>query len=297
MQINRLFEIIYLLLNKSVITAKELSMHFEVSTRTIYRDIEKLSGAGIPVYMTKGNGGGISLLPEFVLNKAVLTDSEKTNILSALHAIEAVNLQDTDNAIKKLSSLFGKTSEDWVEVDFSAWANAGDEPIIFNTLKSCILNKKVVKFEYYSSNGASKRKVEPLKLCFRWQNWYLYAFCNNRKDFRFFKLRRIKNLETSTEEFEKSAPPKVFTEDNIFNDKFVTVSLRLTKNVAFRVYDEFINYEKLDNGDFMATLTMPSGDFLYQYVASFGEFCEVLSPENIRIEIKNKLQKTLMNYI
>ena len=114
MQINRLFEVVYILLDKKTVTAKELAERFEVSSRTIYRDIETLSSAGIPVYMSKGKGGGISLLPDFVLNKAVLTDEEKEDILSSLKAVKAVNLSKTDTALKKLSSLFGESNTDWI---------------------------------------------------------------------------------------------------------------------------------------------------------------------------------------
>ena len=104
MQINRLFEIVYLLLEKKQITAKELAEHCEVSTRTIYRDVETLSGAGIPIYMTKGKGGGISLLPEFVLNKTVITEAERADILSSLHAMHAVDLQEAGTALHKLGA-------------------------------------------------------------------------------------------------------------------------------------------------------------------------------------------------
>ena len=152
MQINRLFEMVYLLLSKERVTAGEMAKHFEVSPRTIYRDVELLSSAGIPIYMTKGKGGGISLLPNFVLNKAVLTDNEKTDILSALHAMDAVSLEKTDTAVKKLSSIFGSDDSDWIEVDFSGWANAKEEAEIFATLKKAILKKNTVKFLYYSSD-------------------------------------------------------------------------------------------------------------------------------------------------
>ena len=107
MQINRLFQMIYILLDKKTVTASALAKHFEVSTRTIYRDVETLSSGGIPIYMSKGKGGGISLLPEFVLNKTVLTEVEKTDILSALQAVSAVSFEETDTAIKKLLLFLG----------------------------------------------------------------------------------------------------------------------------------------------------------------------------------------------
>ena len=297
MQMNRLFEMIYLLLGKESVTAGEMAKHFEVSPRTIYRDVELLSSAGIPIYMTKGKGGGISLLPDFVLNKAVLTENEKENILSALHALDAVSLQKTDTAVKKLSSLFGNTDSDWVEVDFSGWANTEEEAEIFASLKKAILAKKAVKFLYHASDSNLERVVEPLKLCFKGQSWYLYGYCRIRNDYRFFKLRRIKNLVVLDEIFSRQKSEKVFNETKVFQDDVVTITLKLSKEMAYRVYDEFPDCTLLSDGSFKATLTMPRGEWIYHYLATFGEHCEVLEPMDIRIQIKEKLQKTLKQYL
>jgi predicted DNA-binding transcriptional regulator YafY len=288
---------VYLLLNKKSMTAGELATHFEVSPRTIYRDVELLSSAGIPIYMTKGKGGGISLPPDFVLNKTVLTDGEKSDILAALHAVDAVNLEQTNTAVQKLSSLFGNTSADWVEVDFSGWANADEEAQLFSLLKSAILGKKKVAFQYHSSEGSTQRTAEPMKLCFKGQSWYLYAFCTVRQDYRFFKLRRMKELKLLDERFERTASAKIFEGTKIFQDDFVTITLKLSKKMAYRVYDEFSQYKTLPSGDFIATLTMPRGDWVYQYLATFGEDCEIIEPEDIRLQIKDKLQKTLAQYL
>lgn len=297
MQINRLFEMVYLLLDKESITAGALAGHFEVSTRTIYRDVELLSSAGIPIYMTKGKGGGVSLLPDFVLNKAVLTDSEKIDILSALHAVDSVSLEQTNTAVKKLSSLFGKESSDWVEVDFSGWANAQEESTTFSALKSAILNKYAVQFLYHSGESSGQRVVEPMKLCFKGQSWYLYAYCRVRSDYRFFKLRRIKELTVSSEQFLRQTPGKIFDGSKVFQDDFVTITLKFSKEMAYRVYDEFSEYELLPDGGFLTQLTIPRGEWVYHYLATFGEHCEVLQPADIRLQIKEKLQKTLGQYL
>lgn len=296
MQINRLFEMIYLLLNKEKMTAGELAQHFEVSPRTIYRDVELLSFAGIPIYMTKGRGGGISLLSDFVLNKALLTDGEKSDILSALHAVRAVSPEQVGTAVQKLSSLFGNTNADWIEVDFSGWSDTDEEASLFALLKTAILEKRKTAFHYHGSTGSAKRLVEPLKLCFKGQSWYLYAFCTLRQDYRFFKLRRMKKPELSMEHFERRAPARIMNETKGFQDDFVTLTLKLSKKMAYRVYDEFSQYELLPNGDFIAHLTMPRGIWLYYYLATFGEDCEVLEPEDIRLQIKERLQKTLALY-
>ncbi|WP_322413598.1 helix-turn-helix transcriptional regulator, partial [Clostridium perfringens] len=133
--INRLFEIIYILLDKENTTAKELAEHFEVSQRTIYRDIEDLSQAGIPIYMSKGKGGGISLLSNFVLNKAILSEEEKREILAAMQGLSAINENEFNGALSKLSSFLGGNNENWIEVDFSNWDKNNDLGEKFTTIK------------------------------------------------------------------------------------------------------------------------------------------------------------------
>lgn len=297
MQIDRLFEMIYLLLNQGKVTAGELAQQFEVSTRTIYRDVELLSAVGIPIYMSKGKNGGISLLPDFVLNKTVLTENEKADILSALHAVDAITLEQTNTAVRKLSSLFGSSNSDWIEVDFSGWANADEESAVFALLKTAILEKSTVQFLYHGVESSVERVVEPLKLCFKGQSWYLYGYCRLRNDCRFFKLRRIKELRGLTERFERQKPEKLFDGNKVFQDDFVTITLLISKEMAYRVYDELPDCERLPDGSFKATLTMPRGDWVYHYLATFGEYCEVLEPADIHLQIKEKLQKTLNRYL
>ncbi|MBW6410858.1 helix-turn-helix transcriptional regulator [Clostridium weizhouense] len=299
MQVNRLFEIIYILLEKNIVTAKELAERFEVSQRTIYRDIETLSTAGIPVYMSKGKGGGISILPDFILNKAILTEEEKSEILSSIRAVNAVSFSDPEpeNVLRKLNNILGDNDTDWIEVDFSNWGNAEMEKETFNNLKSAILSKKVVKFDYSSGKGENiSREVCPLKLYFKGQSWYMYGYCRIRNDYRFFKLRRIKDLCISKESFNIKAPKNIMKEDNIFNDEFITLKMRISSKMAYRVYDEFEDFKKLDDGSFIVTIEYPKGEWLFSYISSFGEECEVLEPQEIRKEIKNKIEKMLLNY-
>lgn len=296
MQINRLFEMIYILMNRESMTAKAFAERFEVSRRTIYRDVELLSSAGIPIYMTRGKGGGISLLPDFVLNKAVLTDSEQTDILSALHAVDAVSMEQTNTAVSKLSSLFGQVNADWVEVDFSQWANGEEEAGLFSALKEAVLEKRRVRFRYHASEGVTERTVEPLKLCFKGQSWYLYAYCTLREDYRFFKLRRMKEPSILDERFERSAPFRLFTEAKVFQDDFVSITLKISREMAYRVYDEFTHYDLLPDGDFKVYLDIPRGDWVYHYIVTYGEHCQVLEPEDIRLHIKERLERTLERY-
>lgn len=198
MQISRLFRIVYMLLEKKCVTAEEFAGYFEVSTRTIYRDVETLSASGIPIYMQKGKGGGISLLPDFVLNKTVLTQAEKDDIISSMQAMTQLTTGTADTALQKLGSMFGEQNANWLEIDFSDWKNHGTEMDLFETLKTAVIHKNLITFTYASNREESiKRSAEPLKLCFKAQAWYLYAYCRLRQDYRFFKLKRIRDLTVS----------------------------------------------------------------------------------------------------
>jgi predicted DNA-binding transcriptional regulator YafY len=211
MQINRLFEIVYILMNKKSTTTKELSEHFEVSQRTIYRDIETLCQAGIPIYTTKGKGGGIGLLEHFILNKSLLSDQEQSDILSALQGLKATSYADTDKVLSKLNSMFGNKGQDWIEVDFSYWNSNEEDKQKFGQLKDAILSHRIIQFDYYNSYGQeSHRTLEPGKLVFKGQAWYLYGYCRDKKDERFFKISRIKSLQIDNVTFSPSPllPPK-----------------------------------------------------------------------------------------
>ncbi|WKY44576.1 YafY family protein [Eubacteriaceae bacterium ES2] len=297
MQINRLFEIIYILLEKKQITARELAKRFEVSTRTIYRDVETLSAAGIPIYMKKGKTGGISLLPNFILNKTILTEHEKQEILSSMKAVQTIDLSKSDNALKKLSSLLGEHHSDWIEVDFSFWSDTKSQTQTFIALKSAILNKQIISFSYSGArHGELSRKAEPLKLCFKGTSWYLYAYCLKRQDFRFFKLSRIKNLNCLKEYFQRPTPAQIFSEPPLLGAPIIHLKLKISAKMSYRVYDEFDTYSQLNDGSFLVETDVPDGEWIFSYITSYGTECEVLSPNEIRNKIKSDLEIVLSYY-
>lgn len=298
MQINRLFEIVYILLDKKRVTARELSQRFEVSTRTIYRDIETLSSAGIPIYMSKGKGGGISLLPDFILNKVVLTETEKEEILSSLKAVSSFNPSKTDTALNKLRSLFGETNTNWIEVDFSSWTDVKNESQTFNIIKEAILSKKIISFSYFSVKGEHTiRNVEPLKLCFKGGAWYLYGYCKFKSGFRFFKLRRIKEILIREHNFERKIPEKIFNDKDMFQGQNIRLKLKISSEASYRVYDEFDVYEKQNDGSFIVEIDHLKSEWIFYYIISFGKYCEVLEPKSIRESIKKEIKDILKNYI
>lgn len=299
MQINRLFEIVYILLDKKTITARALSEHFEVSKRTIYRDMEILSQAGIPIYTTKGKGGGISVLPEFVLNKSILSDSEQNEILSALQSLNALSGSPVDPVLNKMATLFKKDNANWIDVDFSNWGSDEKEREKFTVVKNGILDRTVVSFDYYSSYGEkSTRLIEPLKLLFKSQSWYLYGYCRLKCDYRIFKITWIRNISATDELFERTIPNDIWTEDEYIGE-MLTLTLKFDSEMAYRLYDEFSSEDIEPNldGRFTVRTVVPKSDWIYGYIMSFGEHVEVLEPQFVKNEIKNKYEKVLKKYL
>ncbi len=292
---NRLFEIVYILMQKRKTTAKELANRFEVSTRTIYRDIETLSIANIPIYASKGKNGGIGLLDEYVLNKTILSEEEQNQILFALQGMKKVKAQDEKDILEKLSILFNKEINDWIKIDFSNWGNVQEER--FDIIKSAILNKQLIGFTYYNSNGEeSKRIVEPLQIWFKDKSWYLVSYCKLKQDYRIFKIARIKEVKMLQEHFERELPKE---ENEQYNFKIIELELEINKAMTYRVYDEFESKEitKKQDGNFIIKVKYPENEWVYGYILSFGEYAKVLNPGYAKNIIKDKLQRTLKNYL
>ena len=298
MQMNRLFKIVYYLLENGKSTAPELAEKFEVSIRTIYRDLDAVSAAGIPVYATQGKGGGISLLDDYILEKSLLSKEEKEQILMALQGISSTEEKSADELLSKLSALFQIKNTDWIEVDFSDWVKNTASQDIFNDIKKAIFDRHIISFSYFDNKGFRlNRTVKPMKLIFKSKDWYLYGFCLLRNDYRLFKLTRMKELVISAETFicDISEPPK--TKKEIPHYNMVSVKLKFSPQVAFRVYDEFTDSVTTDReNNLYVTTNLPDNEIMYSYLLTFGEYVEVLAPQYVREGITEKLKLILKKY-
>ena len=289
MHISRLFEIVYILLNKKNVTAVELSEHFEVSTRTIYRDIDTLNMAGIPVYTMQGKGGGIGLLDNFILNKTYLSKQEQSEILTAIECIRRLDNSASKQIMDKLSHFFQQEQSTWIEVDFNSWSNQQGNDF-FNQLKEAILSKKMMTFTYYNNNGEkSHRTVEPIRLIFKYQDWYLYAYCHMRKDYRYFKLNRMEDLVSTEKYFETDHQDALPQEHQQTNTEKIHLTLKFEQEAAFRVRDEYSNVQPLEDGSMIIEVDMEDKHWVYSYLLSFGSQVTVLAP----LEIKESLLKII----
>ncbi len=299
MHINRLFEIVYILLNKKIVTAQELSDHFEVSRRTIYRDIDELSASGIPIYTNKGKGGGISLLDNYVFNKSILSDKEQIDIISSLQGLSALDVPDIEPVLNKLAVMFQKNNSSWIDVDFSHWGSSLDEREKFNLFKTSILNRNIVSFDYFSSYGEkTNREVEPLKLLFKSHGWYIYGYCRVKNDYRMFKVTRIKNPVMLEEKFKRDIPDDIQSSPQNFSFRMIKLVIKIDSVMAYRIYDEFDRecVEKNQDGSFTVTAIVPEDEWIYRYVMSYGNNAEVLEPQHIRDIVKIKLEEGLKKY-
>jgi Predicted transcriptional regulator len=285
MQESRLFRIVYFLLNRGQVTAAELAREFEVSVRTIYRDIDALSGAGIPVYAETGRNGGISLLDNYVLDRTLLSEKERQDILAALQSLSAAGNTCDKATLDKLSALFRLPSDNWYEVDFSRWGEVAQDNNKFEDLKKAVVCHRCVQISYVGAYTAeSSRKIHPLKLLYKSRAWYVKAYCAEKKDFRLFKLNRIIRWELLEEEFIPVSWPEPSEEEKTPEQDQTPIVLRFSREVAYRVYDEFdLNHiQEQENGEMLVTAYMPQDGWLTGFLLSFGAQVEVISPAYLR---------------
>ena len=299
MQINRLLEIVFILLQKNKITSAELAEQLGVSRRTICRDIDILSVAGIPLYTEKGRGGGISLLPNFVLNKSIFSEQEQDEMLSALEGMSSIR-ENSAQVLRKMTAVFNKAAQNWIKVDFSDWHC---ENSFFNQLKTAVLERYIVEFNYFNSKGDKTfRRVMPVQLWFKSKSWYLKGFCLTGQDMRLYKLTRIKNLAVTDECFDMRDFAVKETDipmPSRSKQQPGMLKLRIEPEMAFRVYDDFneAEAEKQLDGSFLVVVPNIEENWVYGFLLSYGKFVEVLEPESVRNTLKEEAEKIMEKYL
>jgi len=282
------------LLNKKSTTANELAEHFEVSKRTILRDIDTLTTAGIPIYTVQGKGGGISILDNFTIDKTAISEEEQSKILLALQTVKAADDVEVNELLERLSNLFQKNITSWLEIDFSRW---GIKSLIdnnkFGQLKDAIISSTVIRITYYGSNSKkSERKICPLKLVYKDKSWYLQAYCLEKNDYRVFKTSRIKSIDLLPERFNSKNMTIPMLESS--DIEYETVKFKFSSNAIHRVYDDFEDSEITQNADgsIMVITNMPCGEWIYGYLLSYGASLEVLEP----LSVRNKMMEQIDEY-
>ena len=188
----------------------------------------------------------------------------------------------------------------WIDIDFSHWGSDFNENNKFNKIKSAILNNKIIEFRYVNSCGnRSIRTIEPMKLIYKGQTWYLYGFCKLKGDTRTFRITRIKDLDVKEENFIRRNIKDIDTNPSKkMIENIVNLRLKLKKEVLYRMFDDFNQDSLIDNQDstYEISIEIPENEWLYGYILSFGNFVEVIEPEHIRNIILNKMKETIKMY-
>jgi predicted DNA-binding transcriptional regulator YafY len=303
MRIDRMLSILVMLLNKDRVSANELAEKFEVSVRTVYRDIDSINAAGVPVISYPGNNGGFGIMDTFKIDRQLFNLKDMLNVLSTLKGVNsALEDLELETAIEKISSLVPKekTEElnlhmEQVVIDILPWGMNKDLKEYLKKIHQALNESKLLHFNYLNSKGEkSLRSVEPLTLIFKGYTWYLFAFCLSKNDYRFFKLTRIKNLKKLDQKFDRK---KVSYQDFMTPDfqkvKMVNLVLRFSPEMKERIEDYFPGKAiKIDkNGKIIVSVSYPEEEWIYGFILGYGEDVEILEPQHIREAIKEKIKK------
>lgn len=269
MEKSRLFNILMHLLQYKKSTARELADKFEVSIRTIYRDIDTLSSSGVPVYTIKGSTGGIYIYEDYALDRLMFSQKEKENLLLALKGLDSMIDSDTE-LVSKMTGFFNSMKTDWICIENSTWSQSNEIKKSFNLIKEAILYQRQLMIDYYGSNKSWERIIDPIKIIYKDKKWYLHAFCYKRNDYRNFKLTRIKNIKKLDSKTNVIEPySQLFNEDC---EDYHKIIIEFSTRVLHRVYDDFTEDQIQHEGPnkIQVELSIPIDEWLYSYLLSFA---------------------------
>lgn len=289
MKLDRLIGILALLLQRESITAPELAARFEVSRRTILRDVDALCRAGIPIVSRQGAGGGFSIMDGYRVDRALLTGAEMRAILTGLRTLDSVSgMQRYAQLMEKLSA--GSSSmlpgDDHILIDLASWYR-GPLSEKIELIHAAIEAGRRVTFRYYAPSGESEREIEPYFLVFQWSSWYVYGWCLARRDWRLFKLNRLAEL-TMGEAFEKrDAPWPDLSNARVFPERWRVKAL-VEPQCRWRLIEEYGAdcYQEQPDGRLLFEAGFADLDNALTWLLSFGDGAEVLEPRALRYEMK-----------
>lgn len=301
MKIDRLMGILSVLLQKEKTTAPKLAEKFEVSVRTINRDIESLCASGIPIQTTQGCGGGIQIMEGYSMERTLLTSKDMQMILAGLHSLDSVSGSNYyGQLMEKLKSgssnyISGRES---ILIDLSSWDKSAISPKI-EVIQEAIESRSIISFDYYGPSGYSARKVEPYYLIFKWSSWYIWGWCMAKKDFRLFKLSRMDKLLQCEQTFQMRAVsmPNLSTKQ-VFPGT-IHVKALFEKEMKWRLVEEFgiHSFTETDDGKLLLSCDYTDEGSLISWILSFGNKVILLEPANVKEDIKKMICEIEKNYL
>ncbi|NLU52480.1 MAG: YafY family transcriptional regulator [Clostridiaceae bacterium] len=300
MKIDRLIGIISILQQNKKVTAPYLAEKFEVSRRTINRDIEDICRAGIPIVTTQGANGGISIMEGFNLDTSVLTTDELEAIFTGLKSLDSISI--TSHTDRLASKIKGREPESYISdnirIDLSSYYKDSLAAKI-ELLKKAIKQKRLVSFHYYYNKGEEDKLIEPYQIVFKWSSWYIFGFCTRRQDFRMFKLNRLWNLNITETDFTPRKIPDHNLDENVTNADDYIITAIFDSSLKYRLIDEYSIgcYTELDDGRLLFKQGFSNKDYMISWLLGFGDKVEVVEPKEIREEIIRITQNILKKYI
>lgn len=287
MKMDRLIGILTVLLQNDKTTAPALAKRFEVSRRTILRDIDTLCLAGIPIVTTQGGDGGISIMDGYKINKSVLTTDELNSLFTALKGIDSVSkISNFESLMTKLApdSNAMVSLTDNVIIDLSShYKDSLSEKIAI--IKQAISESRTISFDYYYSKGETRRQAEPYCIEFRWNAWYLFGWCKLREDFRRFKLNRLWDLQLTDERF---SPRTILSDKARAEEAFpepYNMKILFDKSMRFRLIEDYgLNCYTETDGGLLLDFNYTNKDYAFTWILGFGDKAEILEPRDVRNE-------------
>ena len=288
MKLDRMIGILTVLLQKEKVTAPWLAEKFEVSRRTINRDIERLCMAGIPIVTTRGADGGISIMEGYAIDRTLLTSSDMQAVLAGLRSLDSVS--GTNRYAQLMEKLLPGASDllagdPHILIDLSSWYRAALAPKI-ELLHGAIESSRLVSFSYHAPSGESRRTVEPYDLIFQWAGWYLWGWCRTREDFRLFKLNRMTELAAVGSFEKRPAPLPDLSQEKVFPHVF-QVRARIEPEYKWRLIEEYgaDSFSIQTDGSLLFTFGFADKTSVIGWIASFGGGAELLEPVELRSEL------------
>lgn len=308
MKIDRLVSIIMILLDKKRIGAQELAELFEVSPRTIYRDIETINMAGIPVRSTPGVGGGFEIMQAYKIDKRVFSAEDLSALLIGLSGLTSVVRGDeVVHALAKVKSFIPAERAKDIEfkvnqiyIDLSQWIGNGSMGPYLETIKSALEENRLLMFKYVAHHGNKTiRTVEPCQLVLKASHWYLHGYCTIRNDFRLFRISRMSNLKILDETFTPRKYEKpILDYSEVLETLQIKIKIRIHKSIMDRVLDYCAYEDFLPDGDehYIVDFPFVENDYYYDILLGFGNKCECLEPPHVRKNMRRKIHDIAVIY-
>ncbi len=305
MRVDRLLSIILILSNKGKVTGKELAQHFEVSLRTIYRDIDKISQSGIPIAGIGGKGGGFYIMENYHLDNLFLNKGELNTLMAVMDSLNVMfgKNDEFNDIVMKLQNSYRKQSckKTKLDINISHFSMEDELKEYLFLMNKAIEESRLLIFYYTNRNMEySKRTVEPIKIEFSQGQWYLTGYCRNRNDYRKFKLVRMKNLRLGKDfikrQISKEELKQVF--NNNYNEESIKVKLRFTSRFSNQLTEHFYkdSIKKSEEDYYIVEEYFSYEEGLIKFILGFGKECEVIEPKYLREDIKKYLKKISKKY-